>query len=218
MMKFIKVLLICLLLSGCSIIENRSLDDILSDTSYSKARVNNYSKYVDYYEPSDIHEIESDDISTVFELNNSKIIMNVNISGIINNQYNKDLALADDGFFDIDKLIFNKDSIYYDSDNNEISFFYRLYEYDQVYLMHLANCYINIYGYCEANDLELMTSKIYDLLKSASVDTTAILANYSSRDVIEYHKSTVNLFETVMPIQGRIDDMMIENEETMPQN
>ena len=218
MMKFIKVLLICLLLSGCSIIEKRSLDDILSDTSYSKARVNNYSKYVDYYEPSDIHELESDEISTVFELNNSKIIMNVNVAGIINSQYHKDLALVDDGFFDIDKQIYDKNSFYYDRDNKEIYFFYRLYDYGDVYLMHLANSFVNIYGYCEAKDLELMTSKIYDLLKSTDVDTASILVNYSSRDVIEYHKSTVNLFETVMPVQGRIDDMMITDKETVPQN
>lgn len=63
-----------------------------------------------------------------------------------------------------------------------------------------------------------MASKIFNLLKSADVDTSAVLTNYSSRDVIEYRKSTVNLFEAVMPVEGRIDDMMITDKETVPEN
>lgn len=217
-MRFFKVLLVCILLCGCSFSSNKSLDEIFNDTNPSKARINNYSKYVDYYEPSDIHEIEADNTSVVFELNNSKIIMNVNIAGIINSQYYRDLALNDDGFFDEDKCIYNKSSYYYDKDGSEIHYFFNLYEYDGIYLMHLANNCINIYGYCEQRDIELMASKIYNLLKSADVDTSAVLTNYSSRDVIEYRKSTVNLFEAVMPVEGRIDDMMIYDEETVPEN
>lgn len=217
-MRFIKIFLVCILLCSCSLSTNQSLDSIFNNTSPSNARVNNYSTYVDYYEPSDIYEVDADETSVIFELNDSKIIMNINIAGIINNRYYNDEVLKDEGFFDNNKLVYNKESYYLDEESNQIPFFFNMYDYEDIYLMHLSNCFINIYGYCNKKDSELMASKIYNLLKSCDVDTAGVLANYSSRDVIEYHKSTVNLFETVMPVEGRIDDMMIEEKETVSQN
>lgn len=219
-MKFIKILLICLILCACSKTGdlNTNLDNIFSNTDPSKARLNNYTDYIDYYKPSDLNEFDADKLSFVFCLNDSKLILNVNIAGIINNQYNPDYAVSDDGFFDKGNLIYNKNSYFYDDDDNMISYFFNLYEYEDKYLMYFVDTHINIYAYCDYDEIELMATKIYALAKSCVVDDTAVLANYSSRDVIEYHKSTVDLFEKIMPVEGRVDDMLMDDDSNVADN
>lgn len=214
MFKRICLVLLCLTLCACdnaTAFSTSKLDSILSDETRLNVRQNNYTDYIDYYLPSDVQEDESNKLAFSFMCELSKLVMNVNIADIINSKYHNELVLSDEGFFDEDKLIFEKKGSYVNYRNEKMPFIYRLYEYDNKYVAYFSNTDINIYGLIHPQDVEFVTDRIYTIAKGSDVDRDLIIVNYSSKDVIDYHKTQVNLFESSFPIEGRIDDLMIDS-------
>lgn len=212
-MKFIKVLLIIFLLSGCSNIYdqniktydlNSELDDIFSNTNKSEALLNNYSKYMDYYLPYEVEEDSCDSLSSVYTLGNGKLVMNINVSGIINGKY------SDDGFFDENKKIYSSISYFVNRDDNNEKYTFCLYQYEDDYLLYFIDKEIIFYGYTYSNEVVLMAQKIFDIAKSISISDEDVIDAFSSSETIDYQKTYVNLFQTVMPTEGRIDEFIIE--------
>ena len=211
------LVLLCVILCSCashgSLIQE--LDDVFKESAKTeKIRHNNFTRYVDYYLPSDISEETADKLSYVLAYNRSRIIMDINISGIINERYYDELPLAEEGFFDNSKLFYTKEGTFKDNEGNEREYIFRIYEYDEKYLLHFLTKDLIIYAYGERNDLIPLTSRIYLIAKGAEVRSSAVLADFSTIDVIDYHKKQVNLFETIMPVNGSIDDFMLETDET----
>ena len=114
---------VCILLCGCAPVNdlNASLDEAFSfEMSQDKIRRNNYSRYIDYYLPSDTSEFEGSDLSGCFVYGRSRFIMDVNVSGIINDKYREMLdryGLAwEDGGHTPERII-NADEIIKRKDN-----------------------------------------------------------------------------------------------------
>lgn len=210
-MKKIFALLLGLLLCACSsnVNINEQLDRVFSDTT-EIIRQNNFSKFIDYYCPSDLMEDESNKLTFSFMYNDSRVVVNVNISGIINNVYYKDKIIFNEGFFDDSKLFYSLDGKYVNANDIENNFQYSVYEYKDKYLLYFNSNELIAYSYCDKNDIVPISSRIFVLAKSSSVKKQEIIANYSSKDVIDYHKVQVDLFESVLPVNGRLDDMMLD--------
>lgn len=211
------LILLCILLCSCAEYQDliTELDAIFAETSETtKIRHNNFTKYVDYYLPSDISEESADNLSTVLVFNRSKIIADVNISGIINERYYVDLPLNEEGFFDEGKLFYTKKGSYLDGEGNNKEFIFRVYEYNEEYLLHFLTSDLIFYAYGERNDLVPLTSRIFLIARGAEVRSAAVLADFSTIDVIDYHKKQVNLFETIMPVNGTVSDFILEQDET----
>lgn len=212
-MKFFKVLLILLVLTGCDKVYDQTLrpydvsdelNKVFTNTAKSTALVNNYSTYMDYYLPYELNEYSSDEISSVYLLNDGKLIMNINISGIINNEF------KDEGFFDIDKIIYTYSGYYLDFNSNQEDFLFNVYKYDDEYILYFINKDLIFYAYTNKNDVLLMAQKIYDIAKSVSIDREIIVNTYSNNIEIDYQKTYVNLFKTTIPVSGRVEDLMID--------
>ena len=58
-------------------------------------------------------------------------------------------------------------------------------------------------------DPELMTLKACRLIRENDV-----IAAYSKRNEVDYEKKQVNLFETIMPANGNVNDLVIGKEDT----
>ena len=214
MLKRLCLVLLCLLLCACQNtrgFKDDKLDSILSDETRLNVRQNNYTDYIDYYLPSDVQEDESSKLAYSFICDSSKLVMNVNIADIINNKYHHDYVLTDEGFFDESKLVYEKKGSYTSYAYENMPFIYKLYEYENKYVAYFSNTNINIYGLVNSQDVEFVTDRIYTIAKGCDVDRDLIIVNYSSKDVIDYHKSQVNLFESSFPTEGRIDDLMIDS-------
>ena len=50
------------------------------------------------------------------------------------------------------------------------------------------------------------------MARSAAVRSEEIVTAFSSKEVIDYEKQQVNLFETIMPVNGQINDFLIGND------
>ena len=215
-MKKIIIVLLCLIMCGCASktdIQER-LDGVFADELTNKFfRKNNYSTYIDYYVPSDMYEIKRDTLSSSYEYNNAKLVMNVNVAGIISAKYYPETVFLDEGFFDQGKLVYQHTSELLNYDNEYNTFRYQVYEYEDRYLVNFLSRDLVFYGYCDGYDLEGVTAKILQMVKSANVKREDVVINYSSKDVIDYEKKQVNLFETTMPVNGNINDFLVDKKD-----
>ena len=217
-MKKILLLLLCLLLCGCSNAASLTsdLDKIFTESEEKPViRKNNYSTYIDYYLPSDTTELEGDELSSVLSYNKSLFIMDVNVSGIICAKYYPDNVIEDEGFFNDEKLVYEKRSSFLNGDGENIDYVYKVYEYDNDYLSYFVSRDLIFYAHALKGDIAAVSSRIYLMAKGAKVKSSDVIAKYSSKDVIDYEKKQVNLFETIMPVNGNINDFLIgSNSET----
>ena len=216
-MKKITMFLLCLLLCGCAsaVHSNADFDAVFADEGNEiKVRHNNYTNYIDYYLPSDVKELESQELSHVFMYNNSKMIMDLNVSGIINNRYYSDAVLQNEGFFDDSRQVYNRSSVYLNEENKQVEYLFNVYEYDEEYLLYLVSKDLVFYGYVDNEDLIPLSSKMLLMARSASIKNNDIISNFSSKEVIDYEKKQVSLFETIMPVNGQINDFLVDDLKT----
>ena len=52
------------------------------------------------------------------------------------------------------------------------------------------------------------------MAKGAIVRENDVIAAYSKRNEVDYEKKQVNLFETIMPVNGNVNDLVIGKEDT----
>lgn len=205
------------MLSGCMAKGDLKdeLDAVFSaDSEIQVIRRNNYSSFIDYYVPSDTGELDGTKLSSSFTYNESKFVMDINVSGIINGRYYRDVRLTDEGFFDKNKLVYSRKGNYLDSDGGSHDYIYNVYEYDNRYLSYFASKELVFYGYATDSDVVNLSSRILLMAKGATVRENDIIASYSSRNEIDYEKKQVNLFETIMPVNGNVNDFLVDREDT----
>lgn len=205
----------CLLLCACSNIVSiqKQLDDVFYNEMDAKVRANNYTDYIEYYLPSDVAEESSEPLSFTFVSNNCHFIMNINVSNIINNKYFSNVKLIDEGFFDEEYLVYKHEGKFTDLSNRKVDFFVKVYQYEDECLVYFVSSKVNYYGYCSKDDVKLLLSKIYQMSKATNVLEDKIISDFSSIDVVDYEKSTVNLFGNIMPKEGRIEEFIINSED-----
>ena len=215
-MKRFLCLLLCILLCACSPEGELSarLDAVFAQTNEKRQiRRNNYSSYLEYYLPSDVNELQSSDITSILMYNGSRLIMDINIAGIINEKYYPETGLSDEGFFDPERLVYAKEGTYLSYEGQENEYLYRVYEYEDDYLAYFLSRGLIFYGFASREDIVELSSRIYLIARSSTVSKDNVIAVYSSKDVIDYEKKQVDLFETIMPVNGNINDFMIEKTE-----
>ena len=116
-MKRVFLVFLCLVLCSCAVRGDlkSELDAVFSTAgTEEKIRHNNFTEYVDYYLPSDVSEETADRLSCILTYNRSRIIMDINISGIINERYYDELPLEVEGFFDESRAFYRKEGTYKD--------------------------------------------------------------------------------------------------------
>ena len=210
----------CICLYGCaqSLDLETELDQVFSaELVQEKVRRNNYSRYLDYYLPSDLHEVEGDMLTNYFSYNDSCFIMDVNISGIVNDRYYPDQKPGDEGFFDEQRLVYYRAGTYRDNEGNEREYQYKVYGYDGEYLSYFFSKDLIFYGYATPDDIVPMSSRILLMAKGTIVREDDVAAGYSLKNEIDYEKKQVNLFETIMPVNGNVNDFFVSDDQESAQ-
>lgn len=214
-MKRLILLVLVLLLCGCSVSTSNvtyELDKLCAETMNSVYYYsNNYTDIMEYYIPSDLQEMDANDYSVQFAYEDSKVVMNVNIAGVIANRY-YEYSNDRESLFDPGKLFYSNEGTYTDSDQKAFSYKLNVYTYGDNYLIEFSSKNLKIYGYTNLSDLVPLCSRIFVLAKGAYVREDVIIANYSSKEVIDYHKKQVDLFESILPVNGRIDELLVKEE------
>lgn len=207
------MLLVCL--CGCKTINLDDIDTQLDDVflnidKLSYYRVNNNMPYYSYYLPSDAGEDELDSDSLVLKYGESKIIMNLNISDIVNSKYYSEHRLNDDGFFVEEYKVYENIGQYKNADGLTKDYIYRLYNYNGKYVLHLLTNDMNYYGSVAAGDIRNATRCLLIIAKNTSVNYDNVVADFSNKDVIDYKRKQIDLFDNSLPSSGELASMLLE--------
>lgn len=209
-MKKILLSLLCIFcLASCH--AGNKLDEAFAGLDMpTGVRQNNHTAFYDYYLPSDMEEMDVNRVAGVFSYQQSKIVMNLNVSAIVNDRYYSE-AFADNGFFDKDRLYYQNDGTFIDLENNEKEYHFRVYSYDECYIAYLECMNVNIYGYANPDELFDVTKKMLMMARNVTVRYEDVISKYSAKEVIDYQKKQLDLFSYNLPVNGLIDELLLED-------
>lgn len=204
--------MICILcLTGCTSVTSKSLQERI-DAESSKAerseltKANHSKKYYSYYLPSDMGRYESTNTGNVLSYNEVKILMSLNVSGIINRSLypsEKETAfpLREDGG------VAERKGLYTDSEN--IGHTYRLVVYDLADTSTVCMISDTVIMYANCNDFnaDKVAGKMIELARSVSVNETDLVSDYSNRIPEISGSEKVEMFESTAPENGRIEEL-----------
>ena len=92
-----------------------------------------------------------------------------------------------------------------------MTFDLRVYAIDDKHLLYLIIDDVTI---ASLIDLDAIDQILYDMLvvgTSIRTRDDLIINDFSSRDVIDYHQETIDLFEIIVPQDGRLEELLKPN-------
>lgn len=217
MKKLCCVFFVCLFLFGCTaeIDIKKKLDEVIDNTSKLENvnRQDHTSTYYSYYLPSDFYQLLASQDAEVFSFNNEKVLMNLNIPSIIAlKKEDVEGKLNAESFYSNDDLVYSKSGDFLDIDNHQCNYIFEVFKSNGKYLVAFKTDVMNYYAYSGEGNLPLLTKRLFEIAKSLSVSRDNVIANYSNVDIIDYRREQVNLFETLIPKEGHLEDIIIDKE------
>lgn len=217
MAKFILALCLLIGLTGCSSaenIENRIEETVIKEeNTVYKARINTVGDYFSYYLPADCYRRESDNLSSVIDFMAGHIVLNLNIKDIIADRYYYENMLNNDGLFSENRLVYSKSSEMLKSEDEKLRYDLFVYSLDGEYLIHLQTRELQMYGYSFKGDLIETVRHMMIIAKNTEVMSDNVIDSFSAKDVIDYEKKQVNLFNYVIPSSGYVQELLKGYEE-----
>lgn len=205
------LILYCLMLSGCTSVSSESLQKRL-DKQAEKAESSAFmkpdhkKKYYSYYLPSDMGRFESTNTGNVLSFNDVKILMSLNVSGIINKVLYPDDT---DNVFSLreENGIAERKGLYTDGDNVGHSYRLVVYDLSASCTVCMISDTVIMYANCNQVNADDVAERMIEIARSVSVNETELVADYSNR-ISEISKSEkVEMFESTAPENGRIEEL-----------
>lgn len=206
-MKKFFVCLLVLLLSACYSAGNLEKEVELAFSELKDQELNlrhsNSKDYYAFYLPSSVVNIESKDTYNVFALNDHKIVMNLDVATIINEKHYTSVTNAKEFIFDEEYLNYSDYNIFNDQ-------YYRLniYNYNDYYLLKLNMNDVVMMSCVKLQRVKDVLMNMLIIAYSVEIDEKAVIDKYSAKDVIDYTKEQVNLFEIIVPKDGRLEELI----------
>lgn len=212
------LLLSCLLLTGCSIKKDVSLQDEitkqLEKTSQETIRSTNMNKdYYSYYLPEHIGRLSSTKSGSILNDRDRKFIMNLNVASIVNTNYTGvETPLNTE---DLSDPIVSIDGEYNDRDENTHSYHVSVYSIDSQYLLEFTSDTVQFYSISDALSTLDLVDDMYVIARSMKVDTNEVISAYSNADTIDYQSEKIELFEQLVPESGRVEELFEDYSENI---
>ncbi len=207
---FILVFLVCL--CGCQVSKDSlltNLDTILDDATVSSisSKVNMNKGLMSYYLQPSIGRKESNATNSVFVINGNDVIMNIDVSSIVSQKYyasSSDIRAI--GTFG--NQIYEKKGVFISSTDLVRDYLYRLFEVSsEQYGIILQTSNIIMVAVVPLGDVYNVSSEMMTLIRGCRVDEEAVVSAYSQKEMINYQKETLDIFEKVYPEEGTLLEM-----------
>lgn len=208
-MKRLLLVLICLLLAGCT--PEMSMQEAL-DISLDRAESlianepQRTKELYGYYHEPQVGVLATDRTSTKFITEGATFVMNLDISAIVNDTFyqnaEKPISMIDDQY-----LVASKTGEYTDFKGVVKPYECHVYKFDDYFVVFEAD---NIYFYGRGTQTQVaaMVFNMCNIAKTVEIEKDTVLTKYSSKELIVSHKEQLNLFETIVPVNGRVDDLL----------
>lgn len=210
-MKRLFVVLLLVMMCGCASNKdiNTELDSLLSDTNKIVSNhPNNSLEYYDYYLPSDMGEVNFDQESLVLSYLDNKIVVNININDIVNNKYYPEQYLTNSSLLDQNKLVYSKSGKYLTIKDIERDYILNLYQNNDYYVIELITSDLTYITSSKAYIKDIV-KHLFTIAKSVDLDEELIIADYSDKNIVDYKKKQIDLFDSTRPTSGDLSEMLI---------
>ena len=215
MKKFSLVILMCLLLlSGCRV-DNKSVLELIDGTieeaillSMPKT-VNMNKKLLSYYLQPSIGKMESSQTNSVFKMYGNLVILNIDVASVISRKYYTTVQLNDLRQLDaFENMVFEKEGSFPTATNIVRNYRYRLYQVsNKEYGILLQTSNLMCVALVPIGDVLNVTTDMFLLVRSARIDEEAVVSAYSQKELINYEKETLDLFDKLYPDEGLLIDL-----------
>lgn len=206
MRKFGLALLCLFMMSACSV--NRDVDAIIK-SSLSRplpAGVNHTKTYMKYYLSPEFGIKASTDISTLIRVEDTEIMMNLNVSEIVANRYynDKERRLRVN---DTLENVTRKEGSYLDANDVQRAFNLSVIALEGSQALVLENGLVDLIAIVNDSNINYVLDAMIVIMRSVEVNEDSIVANYSNKEIIEYNTIHEDFFEQTVPEAGSLIDM-----------
>lgn len=206
--RLVPLLLAAALSAGCAAADPSSLleEEIAAGTRRQILSANHSTRYISYYLQPSFGIMEQEDTCTVFNISGMKLYMNIRAEKVIQDAYYSDVSEElPDG------AAYTASGTYSDVNEEAYSYEAAVYESGSTSVLFLRTEYADFLAQGRADEVCALAEEAICIARSLSVDTAAITDAYSLREEITYSTDTLELFETLVPEEGSIEEILTEH-------
>lgn len=210
-MKKIVMLLVVLVLSGCTTVENKmkKIENLVNELEYSTYQIsnNNFKEYYNYYIGINNDSISNDEFNNTIRTDKIIVNQNINVNGILYEYHNEeDYTL--DSISKINKPVYSDKSSYLDNYEKEIPYLLEIYNKGDKYYLFLQTSQVIFDGLFYLSELDDVLKIIFVTAKSLVVNEEKLISKFSLEDTIEIQRENVDLFKGVVPVNGPLTEIL----------
>lgn len=223
MKKFVLILITSFLLSGCTYQTSFNVQDALNEeiASAEAAAVfspNMNKEYYSYYLYPYVGRHKSTQTANVLNYHGTQFVMNLNISSLINQEYYQDAASEE---YAIGNLIASSNGEYIDYWSDTHTYQADIYEQNDYYIVVFTTDTVEFYAVTGPIMATKLSGIMLKMARSVKTDQAAVITAYSYSKTVDYQNEKIELFKSVSPESGRIEELFedyTESEEEIEKN
>lgn len=203
-------------LTGCTYQRDFHLQDALNaelanaqESVIFKPNMN--KKYYAYYLYPYIGRHNSTQSGNVLNYRGTQFVMNLNIASLINQKYYADAKDDTDSFLD---CAASSSGEYEDYWNETHSFEIHIYNLDEYYVTVFSSDTVEFYAVSDPIKAAELASEMLKMARSVTVNTSEVIAAYSYKETVDYENEKIELFKSVAPESGRIEELFEDYSES----
>lgn len=208
MKKFLLLLLfVCV---GCSI-QNSSIQDALNtemNLAYDEIpQTTNYrNDLYAYYLAPDVGRVSATQMGNTFNYNGNLIQMNLNVQKIINDKYYEGKEYANIHFPDELKVA-SFEGMFDTLEQETHPYVIDVFEINNQYYTTFKSDHVLFGSISNKHSVASIAAEMLRIAKSLVVDYNAVVTKFSTKDVITYESTSIDLFENIVPEEGNIEEL-----------
>ena len=210
-MKKFWIVLSILMLCGCSANPaglqtalSQKINQVIQQPALCIA--DNHKTLFSYYAEPSVGRMESTMTSNVFLIDNVEVVMNLDISTVINTKYYPDVLTHPKA--NGDEIVFIS-GLLGTCDGNDYEYSVSVYLLNNgKYYVDVQTHYVNFYSAVDYVMIDDVVVQMLKIARSVEVNEFEIINYYSSKPTDEHEREKVDLFQQEIAESGRLDELL----------
>ncbi len=216
-MKKLSILFLSILLVGCSVstesFEAELKQKLETVSQWRAVSPDNRKHYYSYYIEPGVGRRKSEDSYSIFIKEDVEFVMNLNVPQILKeNYYSGDTQERQ--VTEPEEFLFRIQGEYSDYEDVISKYQCDVYLKGNIYYLVMETRYMNFYTTGSRAEIMTVAGEMLKIARTISIKEEEIISHYSSKEVIEYEREQLQLFEVMIPENGRIDEMLANKQNT----
>lgn len=202
--------LLTFLLSSCAMAEtdmNAALERSLAEAAGTEIPAANYQKkYYSYYAQPCIGRISATRTGNVFSFEGKMFAMNLNVPAIVREEGSQASVPVLSG--GVQEVLYEGTCT--GRDGSEMAYRLTVNELGNRHYISLQTDLMQFYAVSDTASVPRLAAEMLRIARSVSVDRAAVTAAFSSSDEIIYAGEAIELFDSITPENGSIEELFPE--------